>query len=368
MAAKTIILGAGPAGLAAVETMRELDGGESSLTLISAEPPYARMILPYFLAGDIPEEQLYLGSDEYFATLGVETIFGQRVTSLQPAEKKVLLDDGTAVEFDQLLLALGSTAQPLDLPGADLRGVVNLWTLDDAHRALVGAPEEAEVVFIGAGFIGLVVLTALAKRGWKLNLVEIAPQVLPRMLDQPAARLVEKWLKQRGVAVFTQTTVTEIGLRADGRKNVRLSDGRDLTADLVIMAAGVRPNLGAVEGSGLQTEWGILINDRCQTNFPYIYAAGDVAQGPDLLTGEPTVHPVHPTAVEQGRVAGANLAGQEVHYPGSLRMNILNVLNLYGASFGQWEDDGREVQVLSNEARPLYRKLVWDADRLVGAI
>src|SRR5262249_48365586 len=145
-------------------------------------------------------------------------------------------------------------------------------------EATRGKPKP-EVVFIGAGFIGFIVLNAMYKRGWKLHVVEIADHVLPRMLDAQSAKLVEGWLERKGVTLHLGTTVRSIA-ENNQRKRLTLANGQSIDADLVIIATGIRPNMDLVDGAGIQVDQGILVNDRMQTNFPFIYAAGDVAQGP----------------------------------------------------------------------------------------
>ncbi len=363
-----LILGSGPAALNAIETIRSLDNGASTITLVGDEPAYARMVLPYWLAGRVPEKQIYTGDAAYFDRLKVECRFGRRATAIDPAAKSVTLDDGAVLSFDDLLIATGSSPLVPPIPGATLPGVHPLWTLANTEAVLKDAEgkERPEVVFVGAGFIGFIVLNALFKRGWKLHVVEMAGQVLPRMLDADAAGLVQTWLQNRGVALHLGTTVQSIA-GADGRKRVHLADGRTIDADLVILATGVRPNASVTAGSGISVREGILVNDRMQTSFPHIYAAGDVAQGPDLLGGEPTVHAIQPTAVDHGRVAGANMAGREVHYPGSLLMNILDACGLQCASFGRW-GEATEAMTIRNPDRPVYRKLLWTGDQVTGAV
>lgn len=364
-----VIIGGGPAGLYAIETIRELEGGESSITLISDEPPYARMALPYLIAGEIPEEHLMTGSGEgHFKRLKVNALFGRRATSIDVKGKTVSLNDGAAVSFDDLLIATGASPTAIKIPGVNIPGVQTLWTLDDAKKALAKARRGADVTFIGAGFIGFIILNAMYKRGCRLSVVELEDQILPRMLDSQSGEMVERWLTKRGVGVYTGVSARAIEEGREGRKILHLTDDRTLTADLVIVGTGIRPNIELVQGSGIRTAWGILVNDRMQTNFSYIYAAGDVPEGRDLCTGESTVHAIQPTAEDHGRVAGANMAGKEVRYQGSLLMNILDVCGLHCSSFGLWKADNLEAQALSNPSHPLYRKLVWNRDVLVGAI
>jgi NAD(P)H-nitrite reductase large subunit len=363
-----LIIGGGPAAINAIETIRDFDNGASSITLVSDEPAYARMVLPYYLANQIPQQQVYTADDAYYDKLKVTRHFGQRVARIDPPAKIVGLQDGRTLPFDNLLIATGASATIPPIPGADLLGVHPLWTMAHTEAVLqeTGGKSRPEVLFVGAGFIGFIVLNAMYKRGWKLHVVEIAEHVLPRMLDADSAKLVETWLQKKGVTLHLGTTVKNIG-RVNGQKRVALANGRHVQADLVIVATGIRPNLDLVSSSGIKVDQGILVNDRMQSNFPYIYAAGDVAQGPDLLGDKPAIHAIQPTAVDHGRIAGANMAGQDIRYTGSLLMNILDVCGLQCASFGRWGEDTENITV-SNPDRPVYRKLLWSGDQITGAI
>lgn len=360
-----VILGAGPAGLNAIETIRQIDPG-ASITLISDEPAYARMALPYFLNGGIPAGHLTTASPEYLERLRVEHRCGRRAARVDAAARLVHLDDGGTVGFDTLLVATGSSPVKLQIPGADGPGVNTMWTLADAlavrQLAQTGRPA---VVLVGGGFIGLIVLNALHRVGWKLTVVERESQILPHMLDRRGAQAAEAWLRARGVEVVTGCTVQEIGGRK--KKTVALSNGQELGAHLVLLSAGVQPNVGFLEGSGVRVEHGVVVDERLQSSVPGIYAAGDAAQGPDLLGGPRAVHAIQPTAVDHGRVAGANMAGRECRYAGSLAMNILDVAGLHCTSFGRWRDGADAIEVW-NPGRPVYRKLVWEGTRLVGGI
>ncbi len=363
-----LIVGGGPAAINAIETIRDFDGGAAHITLVSDEPAYSRMVLPYWLADRIPQQQVYTGDDAYFDSLKVERHIGARVTRINPTSKAVTLQDGKTLAFDNLLIATGSSAVVPSIPGAQLPGVLPLWTLAHTETVLQAARGLAkpEVLFVGAGFIGFIVLNAMYKRGWKLHVVEIAGHVLPRMLDADSARLVETWLTNKGVTLHVGTTVQKIE-EVGGRKRVTLADGKTVDCDLVIVATGIRPNLDLTAESGIQFDQGILVNDRMQTNFPFIYAAGDVAQGPDLYGDKPAVHAIQTTAVDHGRVAGANMAGQDVRYPGSLSMNILDACGLQCANFGRW-GEAAEAMTIRNPDRPIYRKLLWTGDRITGAV
>jgi NAD(P)H-nitrite reductase large subunit len=369
-----VIIGGGPAATNAIETIREFDGGRSTITLLCDEPAHSRMALPYWLAGTIPEAHTHTGDAAYFTRLDVATRFGVRVTAVDPRGKTVTLADGGRLDFDNLLIATGASPLAPTIAGADLPGVEPLWSLAHTGRVLEYAASlrpagrTPRVVLIGAGFIGFIVLNAMFKRKWELAVVEREGQVLPRMLDAPAAEHVRRWLATRDVAVHCGATVQGIRQGADGTKAVELSDGRSLPADIVILATGIRPNVELLQGSGIATGEAILVNDRMQTNFPHVYAGGDVAQGPVLYGTQNAVHPIQPTAVDHGRVAGANMAGHEVHYPGSLLMNVVDICGLQGASFGRWDDAAAEAMTIDHPDGFIYRKLLWSDDRISGAI
>jgi NAD(P)H-nitrite reductase large subunit len=188
------------------------------------------------------------------------------------------------------------------------------------------------------------------------------------MLDRQAAEIVESWLKGRGIDVHTGASAQSIREADDGSKIVELTDGTEIATDVVIVATGIRPNVDLLDGSGVTVNEGILVNDRMQTNVPHIYAGGDVAKGPSLYGGVPEIHAIQPTAVDHGRVAGANMAGEEIHYPGSLLMNILDVCGLQNVSYGNWSDPNAEATTICNTAGSVYRKLLWTDDEITGAV
>lgn len=185
------------------------------------------------------------------------------------------------------------------------------------------------------------------------------------MVDEAGAGIVEEWLKDHGVQVSTATSVASIADR-NGAKVLHLENQGDVEADFVVMATGIRPNLGWLEGSGLAVGSGILVDDHCRTNVANIFAAGDVAEGHDRVTGRRALHAIEPTAMQHGRVAAANMGGVDTSYGGSLSMNIVDVLDLEIASFGDWDDPGAENFTAVQRHRFAYRKLAFRGGRLVG--
>ena len=367
MARRHVIVGGGTAGLNAMLTIREQDQGESEIVLVSAERPYSRMVLPYYLGRSIAESHVFTATPARLAQLRVQTHIGARAASLDTAASKLTLNDGTVLEYDDLLIATGSSAVRAPVPGADGPGVHSFWTLDQARGVLAGIREGSQVVMVGAGFIAFTTLNSILALKAKLTIVEIAPQILPRMVDATAAGMVETWLRRHGVEVKTGVTLTAIE-DAQGRKRLRCEGQEDLLADLIIMATGIRTNLEWLQGSGVRVNRGIVVDDHLRSTVPNVYAAGDVAEGRDLVTGEAAVHAIEPTAMEHGRVAGANMAGKDVRYRGSLLMNIVEVCHLDIASFGAWDDPSAEAVAAVRPERFAYRKLLWRGDRLTGAM
>lgn len=364
-----IIIGGGPAATNACETIRQFET-DSQITLICDEPAHSRMALPYWLSGQIPREQTHTGDGDYFSRLDVEPLIGLAVDKIDTASKSVTLSDGSTRPFDTLLLATGSKPLGLPIPGSDLPGVQSLWSLADTEKALatVNGNSQPRVTLVGAGFIGCIVLNAMYKRGWDLTVVERDSHMLPRMLNADAAAHVHRWVEQKGIKLHCGTSLQKIEAGDNGTNQLHLDNGTVIDSDLVIIATGVGPNIQLATDAGIETDHGILVDSHLRTNIPDILAAGDVAQGPAMLETERQVHAIQPTAVDHGRIAGANMAGQSIEYPGSLLMNVLDVCGLQCASFGRWDDESADVMTMSNESSSIYRSLLWTGDKITGSI
>jgi len=372
MPPRHLIVGGGTAGLNCIRTIREEEGSVASeITLVSAERPYSRMVLPYYLGQTIAESHVYTATPASLHAWNVKTMLGRRATGLDTANHTLTLDDGATVEFDDCLIATGSRAAKPPIAGVDGPGVHCFWTLDEARAVIAGVTPGSRVVMVGAGFIAFTILNAILSRGATLTIVEVAPRILPRMVDAACADIVARWLADHRVTVRTAATLTQIE-EWRGKRKLSFAKGDPLLADVVIMATGIRTNLEWLEESGIETSaepgGGILVDDHLRSSAKRVYAAGDVARGPNLLTGTLEVHAIEPTAQEHGRVVGANMAGRDVAYRGSLVMNIVEVAHLDVASFGQWEDAGAEVYTAVRPERSQYRKLLFRGGQLTGAV
>src|SRR5919108_4077094 len=236
-----VIVGAGTAGMNAITTIRQYDRGASEIVLVSTERPYARMVLPYYLKGSISESHVYTATPARLQALDVQTYFERHAARLDTRANVLTLDDGTELPYDDLLIATGSSAVRPPVPGANDPGVHSFWTLEQAQDVVRGIRQGCHVVMVGAGFIAFTILNAILARGATLTVVEIAPQILPRMIDQQGAALVEQWLRDHDVTIRTNAQMTAIEA-ANGQKRLRFRESGDLLADLVIRATGIATN------------------------------------------------------------------------------------------------------------------------------
>jgi len=364
-----IIIGAGPAGVVAAETLRKCDP-DASITIIGdePEPPYSRMAIPYFLSNNIGEEGTYLRDPAgFFSNRNIELV-QQRVDTVDAGNKQLTLADGSSRNYDKLLLANGSRPMSPPIPGLDLPQVHSCWTLDDARHIIELAQTGANVVLIGAGFIGCIILESLVKRGINLSVVETGNRMVPRMLNEKAGGLLEKWCIDKGIDVHTSCSVESVKAADNNEVEVSLSDGSKLPAALVITATGVKPNVEMLEGTDIKLDVGVLVNNSMQTSNSDIYAAGDVAQGIDFSTGNFEVQAIQPTATDHGRIAALNMSGNTTEHHGTVNMNILDTVGLISCSFGLWMGvEGGEQAELYNPDEFQYMNLQFDGDYLVGA-
>ncbi|MEQ8229483.1 MAG: FAD-dependent oxidoreductase [Rhodospirillales bacterium] len=367
-----VIIGAGPAGVVAAETLAKTDPGADIVLLGGeADPPYSRMAIPYVLTGIIDHGGTHLRKTAgHYDALGITYRQGiaERIDS---KARKVRLQGGGEQAYDKLLIATGAHPVKPPVPGLDLPGVHHCWTLDDCREIEKLAHEGAHVVLMGAGFIGCIILEALAERGVKLTVVEALDRMVPRMMNETAGNMIKDWCQAKGIAVHTGTKVTKIEKRDGGDEDrlfVDLDTGDQVPAHLVVVAAGVKSNIDFIEGAGIKAEQGILVDEFLRTSVDTIYAAGDCAQGPDFGGGF-NVHAIQPTATEHGRIAALNMAGKPTPYQGSLQMNVLDTAGLISMSFGDWEGGaGTEYAEVLDADRFKYLRLNFKDDVLVGAL
>jgi NAD(P)H-nitrite reductase large subunit len=366
-----VIIGNGPAGVVAAETLRKADPA-ATITLIGdePEPPYSRMALPYLMMGEIDEAGTYLRKTPgHFGTQRIDLV-RDRVEAVDAAARTVRLAGGRSLPWDRLLIATGSRPIVPPVPGIELPGVHTCWTMQDARWIIERTKAGTRVLQVGAGFIGCIIMEALVMRGVQLTIVEMGDRMVPRMMTPTAGGMIRKWCEGKGVGVHVKNRVTNIRRAADDGAALvaTLDTGGELEADLIIFSAGVRPNVEFLQGSGIDCAKGIPVDGRMQTNVADVYAAGDVAAGLDFATGERVVYAIQPTAVEQARIAALNMAGREASSKGHMALNVLDTLGLVSTSFGKWwnEPGGQGVELADHDDFR-YLSLQFSGDVLVGA-
>ncbi|MBK5105149.1 MAG: NAD(P)/FAD-dependent oxidoreductase [Burkholderiales bacterium] len=366
---KHVIIGNGPAGVVAAEALRKLDAN-ADIVLVGDEnePPYSRMAIPYLLTGGIGEAGTYLRKDAgHYERLKIRQIVA-RAENVDAKARSVALSNGEKLSYDRLLIATGSHPLRPSIPGIDLPNVHSCWTLADAREIAAKAKKGTRVVQLGAGFIGSIILQALAERSVKLCVVEMGDRMVPRMMTEKAGNLIRLWVEDKGVAVHVNARAEAITATDKGAMQVKLSNGQSIECDLLISAAGVRPNIAFLKGSGVKVGDGILVNARMQSSVPEIYAAGDVTEAAGFHSGQPQLNAIQPNAADQARTAAANMAGTPTAMQGSLAINVLDTLGLISTSFGQWEGaEGGEGVELVDEAGFRYLSLQFKGEVLVGA-
>lgn len=377
-----LIIGSSAAGLFAAETLRQEDP-QGKITVLTADhsPPYSRCLTTYYLAGDIPEEQLFLRTPEEIERLRLDIHYGCEVTGLDPEGQKVSTSSGDVLAYDRCLIATGASAVKLDLPGADLPEVFTLRHLENAKtiRALLKPGKKA--VIVGGGLVSLKSAYALRKQGLEVKVIVSSGYILSQMLNQKAAKILEEHLRAQGIDILLNSDV--IAIRGEERvEAVELKDGGVLKADLVIIGKGVRPNMEPTLNSALKIEQGILVNEYLETNLPYVYAAGDVAQTWDFLREEPRINAIWPNATEQGKIVALNMTGKRVSYRGSLGMNSVDFFGLRIISAGIIKppaplEDKEEpsawavtesYQFCPTTGKKAYQSLIWQGDYLKGYV
>ncbi len=367
---RQVIIGNSGAALAAIRAIREVDD-LSSITVISDQKytSYSPVLLTYYLSGRISWEDLFIAGGDFYNKNEVKTRFGSRAIAVDTSRQIVSLQNDERVEYDHLLIATGASPIGLHHSEAELNNVFCLRTIEDAQRILERTRTAKEVVVVGGGLIGLQTVEALSRKGFKLTLVEWSKQLLPEMVDVGCASIIQKEIESHGITVLLGRKVE--GIRELGAKSIIVVDsGEELTADMVIVGIGLKPNVEMLKSSGIEVNRGILVDEFMRTNVRNVFAAGDVSEGKNLVTGRAEVLPNWSNACSQGRVAGLNMAGCEQKYEG-MSEAVTDIFGLITVSIGLHqtvEGDGLEELCFCDLKRKRYRKLWFAKNRMVGAV
>ena len=363
---RLVVVGNGMAGIRTLEELLKLQPDMYEITVFGAEPHpnYNRILLSPVLAGEQQFEQIVLNPLSWYVQNRITLHLGKEITEIDRVHRKVVAADGTQAEYDRLLLATGSVPFILPIPGKDLKGVIGYRDIHDTQTMIDTARTKKHAVVIGGGLLGLEAANGLKLRGMIVTVVHLAGWLLERQLDPMAGALLEKSLVARGLSFRLNTATTDILGNAAGEVTaVRFSDGEEIPADLVVMAAGIRPNTGLAQAAGIHCNRGIVVNDTLQSFDPRVYAVGECASHRGIAYG--LVAPLF----EQAKVCANHLATYGIGiYKGSAVSTKLKVtgIDLFSAGEFMGGQDTEEI-VLSDPAGGLYKKLVIKGDKLVGA-
>lgn len=331
---KHSIIGSGVAGIAAIEAIRSVHpstfrGGDGVEIIMIGDDPYgfySRPGLAYYLTGELHDKALFPRTAEEYRGMNFRYVKGQ-VTKIARESHTLELDGGTSLSYDRLLIAVGAQAMPLEVPGANLEGVLKLDHMEDAKRILKYARRGRTAVVVGGGITALELVEGLLSRGMKVHYLLRGDRYWGNVLDEQESRIIEQRLQEEGVGLHHHAEVIEITGRNNRVNGVHLLNGQSLKCDLVAYAIGIRPRAELAKQAGLAVDRGILVNEYLQTNDSDIFAAGDVAQAYDPMTGRSILDSLWGPARQQGYTAGLNMAGRITPY---LKPPPFNVTRLAG--------------------------------------
>ena len=364
-----VIIGNGAAGHAAAKNIRARDPeGQVKVISDAVNQAYHRPLIQTLIEGVMSKESLY--REDLPSPEGVEVRLGVRVEAIDPEAKRLSLQNKETVSYNRLLLATGSSAIRLPIAGLEGRNVHVLRTIRNAEAIKVSAEKAKQAVVIGGGRVGMKAAFALHQLGMKVSVVERLGRIVPLQFDDTAAKIMKGAVEAHGIRLFLGRTVREVERDDLGVQAVVLDDGGRLETDLVIIAVGVQPNVDLARAAGLSINQGVLVNEYLQTSDPDIFAAGDVVETVDVVTGESMVSGLWTNAVEMGRIAGENMAGGKARYPGAFAvLNSFELANIPTISVGLIDPPEKEgYEVHSSRRGDSYRKLVFRQGVLMGAV
>ncbi len=363
---RLVMVGNGMAGCRTLEELLRIAPEMYDITVFGAEPHpnYNRILLSPVLAGEMTIQDIILNDWDWYRDNGITLHTGRKIVKIDRIARKVIADDGTEAEYDRLLLATGSNPFILPVPGKDLPGVIAYRDIADTDAMIEAAATRKHAVVIGAGLLGLEAANGLALRGMQVTVVHLAPWIMERQLDKPSADMLQASLEKKGLAFLLEKQTESLIAGSDGRVSaVRFKSGETIPADLVVMAAGIRPNTQLAESAGIHCNRGIVVNDTLQTYDPKIYAVGECVNHRGIAYG--LVAPLF----EQAKVCANHLAQYGIGtYKGSVTSTKLKVTGIDVFSAGNFMGGpGCDDIVLHDPAGGVYKRLVLEGERLVGA-
>jgi len=362
-----VIIGNGGAGVSALQAIRNIDK-KSNITIISREqyPAYSPCSLPNLLGGQVDKPTIFRFDKQFYNRLNVKFMKNTEILKILPENKEVKFTNGNSIKFDKLLIAAGAKPiTPKEIKGLALEGVHVMGTLDSVLGILDHIKRGVnQAVVIGGGFMGIETATMLKIRGIKVTIIEMLPHILSRMIDSDISEKVAEILKEHGIKLVLNDTVKSVSGKSsvDG---VNL-DKTKMSCDMVVLAIGVAPNIEIVKGSGIKSNKGIIVDSKMQTNKKDIFAAGDIAEVREQIEGKQGSFAIWPNAIEQGRIAGLNIAGKDIIYDGAEVVNVLDVFDTPLVAMGRTSNQIGKCKAISRFTPQTSKKILIKNNRIVG--
>lgn len=355
-----VIIGGSAAAIGCIEGVRSVDKtGEIILITGETEWNYSRPLISYLLEGKTTRDKMWCRPDSFFTRNGVTVKAGVLATTLDAGDRTVRLSTGERLAYDRLLAATGSRPFVPPIPGLEtVERTFCFQTLSDASALAEALRPESRVLILGAGLTGVKCAEGIRGLCAQIAIADLAPRVLPAVLDDTAAAMVQARMEEKGVRFYLNDSAA-----AFRGNTARLQSGTELEFDVLVTAVGVRPNTQLVADAGGAVDRGILVDGRCATTLPDVYAAGDCAQGYDAVSGEKRMLPLWPNAVLQGETAGINMAGGRADYTQGIALNASGVFGLHMVTAGSYEGESFTVQRDGS-----YKRLVTAGGVLKGVI
>jgi nitrite reductase (NADH) large subunit len=364
-----VIIGNSAAGIATVEGVRKHDRN-GTIAIISKETGgiYSRPLLSHYLSGKITEDKLNFRQDDFYSRNGVDPILGKCIVRVDPSMNRVLLADGEEIFFEKLMIATGAHALKQDIPGISLQNVFTLHNRQDAKDISAVAVPGAKAAVLGGGPVGMGAIQALRVRGLDVSIHISSGRLMSQLLDDEGSEIVRERVEKNGIKVQLNSSVVEI-LGKDQVTGLRMEDGSEALCDLVVISKGVVPNKEMVHSTGIDVRRGITVDRRMRTSVPNVYAAGDVAEAPDIIFGGCSSYAIWPNASEQGRIGGENMSGGDVEYAGGMAMNSVNVFGLPMMVLGSVRPKDRSgVSFMRSGSGEQYKCITLKDDRIIGTL
>ena len=366
-----LVLGAGGAGISAVQAMRSVDK-KIEINLISKEEcmPYSLCGLPDFLSGKISMKVLSRLYADFFTENDINLIFGKEAIKVDPSRKIVHFKNNSTndvnemLEFDKLLIAIGSKPIVPSIPGLNKKQVYIVSNLESCKSIIKGLRKATKIAVVGGGFVGIECAQALKQREKEVFVIETLNRILANMFDEEMSSIAQQMLESLGINFILGNQVKEI-IGNNVVESLKLTDGK-IDCDMVLLTVGFRPNINIVRDSMIRVNQGIIVNDFMESNVKDIFAAGDVAESFDCVYGEPGIKATWSNAVEQGHVAGLNIAGKRCKYAGFQSYNIIHIHDVPFLSMGNVTNLPQNCSKLVLKGIDSMRKVFIQNDRILG--